>query len=128
MSLKGKGLDCTGIRLGKEFNSWECRTPKATAAISEMIAEVWGPDASSVGWINAQAFQYVRPSDDVASAFLGYVATVPYTGAQPAQARRWVEDNIGRVDTGKPAVMTIGAARFELVGPPTARFLQIKVA
>lgn len=126
VNLKNKGLDCTGIRPGKELHSWACKGPNATAGVVEFAAEVWGPSVGSVSWVNAQVFQYVQPTDEIAATFLGYVSTLPYDGAQPDQARRWVEANLPRVDTGKPTTTTIGGATFELVGPPAARFLQIK--
>lgn len=126
VNLRNKGLECSGIRPGKELHSWHCKsTPAEGGGFFEHSVEVWGPSTAAVSSVNATVLQYARPSDDLAGTFLGYVATLPYEGALPAEARRWVEENVSRVDTGKPATTTIGAATFALVGPKTGRFLQI---
>lgn len=64
--------------------------------------------------------------DREAAEFLGYLASITYDGSQPADARAWVVNNIG-----KNATMTIGGVSFELIASPSApnsRVLQITPA
>lgn len=67
------------------------------------------------------------PDDKAASTVLGYLATMPYDGAQPTAARNWVAANTGNVDRGKEMSQMFGPVRFTLNGPPAARGIVISV-
>lgn len=64
----------------------------------------------------------------VAGGYLGYCATVPYDDADPAKAKKWIEDNIEKCnEPGKIETLVIGGAEFSLYGNATgARVLDIK--
>lgn len=62
---------------------------------------------------------------NITKEFLGYCATVPYEGANPQQARKWVESNIGKVKQGKPVETVIGSAKLVLAGDGYLYSLQL---
>jgi len=63
----------------------------------------------------------------VAGGFLGYCATLPYDGAEPQEAKKWVEDNIAKANQqGKPLITTIGPVEYTLAGSKYFRLLTIK--
>ena len=47
--------------------------------------------------------------------FLGFIATLPYTGAKPTDAQNWVKDNVSKPG----ATMTIATAVFEIDRTPS---------
>ncbi|MBA3727120.1 MAG: hypothetical protein H0W86_11920 [Armatimonadetes bacterium] len=61
-------------------------------------------------------------ADQLAKDFLGYVASIPYEGAEPNRAKEWVRTNVGSNST-----VTIGGVSFELVARvPHVRVLIIQ--
>lgn len=52
--------------------------------------------------------------DQSAGVFLGFIATLPYTGAKPTDAQNWVKDNVSKPG----ATMTIATAVFEIDPTP----------
>ncbi|HEY8150686.1 MAG TPA: hypothetical protein VIK51_17395, partial [Vicinamibacteria bacterium] len=63
-----------------------------------------------------------RPSEMRSAMFLGSLAALAYTDAQPQRADQWVAENIMRA-----ASMSVGPVRFELSGGPRTRTLLITV-
>ncbi len=63
--------------------------------------------------------------DDEARVLLGFVASVPYDGAEPDAARAWVEENVG-----KNTETMFGGAKFRLIAVEggSARILEITPA
>ena len=60
-------------------------------------------------------------TNDKSKDFLGYVASIPYEGSKPAEAREWLKNNIHH-----NASITIGNVRFEIVAnAPRARILNV---
>lgn len=56
---------------------------------------------------------------ETAAKFLGFIATMPYDGAEPANARLWVASNIHKTN----AETVIGNVWFELSGDGSMREL-----
>ena len=74
---------------------------------------------TQIEYVTATALGYGNAG---AATFLGFVATLPYDGARPNEARQWVEERVTRGG----GETTIGAAVFRLSGPQDARTLDIK--
>jgi RDD family protein/zinc ribbon protein len=53
--------------------------------------------------------------DQSAGVFLGFIATLPYTGARPSDAQNWVKNNVTKLG----ANMTIATAFFEIDPSPS---------
>jgi len=108
--------------LNLELASWIC-----TQETSESYYEVsvFGKGPTKITRIEATALNYTnKDTASVVKDFLGYVATISYTGSQPTKARQWVIDNIN-----KNASMSIGSIRFKIYAnsdSPRSRILEMK--
>lgn len=115
-NLENRGFECKGPTKLQTLSSWDC-----TNRTGEINVSVLGRDATHVRTIDATVFFFTgTPSDESAAAFLGFLATVPYDDATPAEARAWVETNIAN-----GAETVFGSAKSVVYGPPAARSLQI---
>lgn len=115
-NLEPRGFRCEGPRQLQTMASWTCSGTQG--ADVEFRVDVIGASPTRVRSVNATVTQYqAQPSDATAANFLGFIATLPYTDAEPQRARAWVEANIARRD----ATMTIGTARFSLSRARTGR-------
>jgi len=109
-NLERRGLDCTGIRIESGGTAtWFCSGSAGQVTVR-------GTSPTRIRAVNAAAFG----SDRQAADFLGFVATVPYDGAQPQSARAWVESQVASGGS-----TSFGGARFQLGGPAQARWLDI---
>jgi hypothetical protein len=119
-NLKDRGFGCEGpAQVGGE-SVWHCTSSDTRA---KYTVEILGPDASSVRLVEATVLSFdPSTTNETASDFLGYVATVPYEGSNPEQAKLWVQDN---VDTTRPLSTKIGGVQYVLSGSGDARILEI---
>jgi len=119
-SLEDRGFSCGGPEPIGDAGEvwWVCEGSDLSA---DYVVEVWGPDGSSVRLVEATAISL--DSSPVDESLLAFVATVPYHGSNPEEAKLWIEESI---DAGR-ASTEIGGVSYELAGPPTGRILTIKV-
>ncbi len=119
--LAERGLSCEGpTPRGETMSSWECRASSDAEGIEREVSIV-GQDPERVRSITATVSGDGRmPPEEAAADFLGFVAVLPYEGADPAQAKQWVKENV--TSGGK---LAIGSANFELYGEERARVLRI---
>jgi hypothetical protein len=102
---------------------WECRSETAQYS---MLVEIWSKSLVKVDLIQSSILQFGIPNDKLASDFLGFMATMPYDGAKPQEARTWVENTLPTIfDSGDVREITFAGVQFQLYGIPTARFLEI---
>jgi hypothetical protein len=95
--------------LSSAIKSWTC-TQKNESNMYEAI--VYGRGATEITKIQATAQNYsTGNTGKMAAEFLGFVATLPYDGATPAQSRTWVENNINSNTS-----TVIGGVTFEIFG------------
>ena len=71
------------------------------------------------GW-SQPASRVARPPDEAAIGFLAFVASMPYDGAQRAQAEQWVREN-----TRSGGKLELGTANLELSKEENAHVLSI---
>ena len=119
-NLKARGFGCEGpARVGGE----SVRRCTGSDTRAEYTVEIWGPDASSVRLVEATVLSFdPSTTNETAADFLGHLATVPYEGSNPEEAKLWVQDN---VDTTRPLTTKIGGAEYVLSGSGDARILEI---
>jgi hypothetical protein len=123
--LADHGLDCEGPRpRGETMSSWECRPPSKAGGVEREVPIV-GQDRERIRSVTARVSgdDSGMPPEEAAADFLGFVATLPYEGADPARAGQWVRENV--TSGGK---LTIGTANFELYSEERARILRIIAA
>jgi hypothetical protein len=96
--------------------TWTCKGKEAGC---DLTAECHGRNAIEIQSATATVM-HPNQGDPlpVAKQFLGDMATIPYEGAEPEQAKKWVEDHVGEV-----ADTTINGVKFELKGSQFVRTL-----
>ena len=95
--------------LGSSMSTWTCEQ-RTSSYLYE--ATVYGRGPTEITRISAMVQDYSTGNlDAMAAEFLGFIATMPYDGASPAQARSWVESNVNRNTS-----TVIGGVKFEIFG------------
>lgn len=123
LNLEGKGFT-TDKRYGKEQHTFECKEQTGAYLNTASITIPAGQGADQVTVVNAMHQNYSEASTDaLAVGFLGYCATLPYDGAEPAKARAWVEANLG-----KNVSAVFGGVKFELFANGRTRILRLSKA
>ena len=116
VNLEQRGLTCSGPRAERTTASWLCEGQDG-ANVSYRVEFLGAP--TRIEYVTATVLQVGdEPDDRLAATFLGFVATVPYDGAEPDQVRAWVE---ARISSGRE--IRIGPATFRLTGEPRTRSL-----
>ncbi len=118
-------MEKEGFQTKKLLATEQCEwTSTRSGQGAEMSATAIGPDTGSVTLITGTCVNLADATSTKAAAMLGYLASVPYTGADPAQAKEWVKDNINTDN----ARITIGGASFHIMArasTPRVRMLRI---
>ena len=121
-NLENQGFTCEGPDpIGDDEVWWNCERQES---MSDYTVEIWGPDASSVRLVEATVLSFdPSATNELAADFLGYVATVPYEGSNPEEAKLWVEDN---ADATRRVSTEISGVSYTLYGTEGSRILEIK--
>lgn len=105
---------------GETMSAWECKGSAEEHEASYEVSIV-GRDAEHVRTVTAKVgSRGEMPSEEVATDFLAFVASLPYEGGQSAQAQQWVRESAG--SGGK---LSLGNANLELSSEEKARVLRI---
>ncbi|MCX2728526.1 hypothetical protein OO015_13630 (plasmid) [Thermomicrobium sp. 4228-Ro] len=121
LNLEKKGFDCD-LWLGQVNPQWTC-TLQLPGDAGEARVVVHGYSPTRILYIDATVMAWHMSIVDAATPILGYVATLPYEGAEPEKARDWVKQAIA---AGGEHTMVIGAVRFRVYGTDFARTLEIE--
>jgi hypothetical protein len=121
VNLQQKGFECTNADSIDNSFVWACSRQAADVLLR---VEIYSNSLLAVDTLDASAIFFGNPDDDLASEFLGFLATLPYDGAQPDAARQWVESNLPTIrEEGDVRDTSFGGVNFRLFGIPTARSL-----
>lgn len=121
LNLEKKGFECSEPELMRPEDEvrWTCERREAEG---EYVVEISSKDANSVRLLEAKVTSYdPARADALAGDFLGYLARVPYEGAQPKEAKAWVENNVG-----SKASAEFGGVSYTLGGKAGSRFLKLE--
>src|SRR5215212_8670026 len=121
LSLENRGFTCSEPELMQPEDEvrWTC---ERQGTKGRYLVEISSKDANSVRLLKAWVISHERArADALAGDFLGYVATVPYEGAQPEKAKAWVEQNVG-----SKASAEFGGVSYTLGGKADRRFLELE--
>ena len=112
INLERQGLTCSGPRKEETTVSWLCQGQDSDGV--RYRAEFLGHPVCCIDYVTATVMAG-GADNQVATNFLGFIATSPYDGAEPERSRAWVEENIGGdLET------EIGPAMLRLSGPEDA--------
>jgi hypothetical protein len=121
LSLENRGFRCSEPEVMGTENvvRWTCERQEATG---RYLVEIDSKDANSVRLLKAWVIaDDPARADALAGDFLGYVARVPYEGAQPEEAKAWVEQNVGSKASAK-----FGGVSYTLAAKAERRFLKLE--
>jgi hypothetical protein len=121
LDLENRGFKCSEPEVMGPDNEvrWTCEKQEVQG---EYLVEINSSDANSVRLIGARVISHdPARADALAKDFLGYVARVPYEGAQPEEAKAWVEQNVGSKVSAE-----FGGVLYTLGGKAGSRFLQLQ--
>lgn len=122
-NLTQRDFTCSSWEKSGQYYTWTC---KRTGTQYEFLVDIWGPTLSTVSLVEATALVYSTSYDDLATEFLGFVATLPYDNSTPQAARDWVEKTVPTIKTtGDIRKKTFGGVKYRLYGKPTARVLEM---
>jgi len=127
VNLEQRKFTCGGVEQRKTLYSWTC---KLETASDQFVVQVYARTLLTVDYINVATVKLVAAPDDslTAQSLLGFMATMPFDGAQPAAARAWVEATLPTIkQNGDVRTATFGGAPYQLFGGPAARTLQMGV-
>jgi hypothetical protein len=123
LSLENRGFTCSEPEVMGHENDvrWTCERQEAKG---RYLVEINSKDANSVRLLKAWVISPREPparADALAQDFLGYVARVPYEGAQPEEAKAWVEQSVGSKASAK-----FGGVSYTLAAKAGRRFLKLE--
>lgn len=121
LNLEKKGFECE-LWIGQVNPEWMC-TLRLPGDVGEARVLVHGYSPTRILFIDATVMAWLVPIVDAATPILGYIATLPYEGAEPEKARAWVEQAIA---AGGEHTTVINGVRFRVHGTDYVRTLDIE--
>ncbi len=123
VNLEQRDFSCSSAEEGELYFSWTCRREDSDYG---MLVVFYGRTLNSVDLLESSIFQYGEPSDELAAAFLGYMATMPYDGVDPDAARAWVEDTLPTIaGQGDGRTTTLSGVTYHLYGAGSTWILEM---
>ncbi|MFL5804918.1 MAG: hypothetical protein ACJ8CR_24630 [Roseiflexaceae bacterium] len=122
VNLQNRDFTCTTAEKGELYYSWTCTRE---TSLYLFRVDFYGRTLRTIDYVDATALQFIaEPTDELVAPFLGFLATLPYDGADPQTARGWVEQTLPTLKgKGDVREKTFGGVLFRLFGIPTARTL-----
>lgn len=114
LNVENRGLTCTGPNPLENGITYTC-SATSTDGNTQWQVELFGSDPTTIRSVIATVMWLGTGSADPAmDDFLGYIATLPYDGSTPEDARAWARAN----DAGERA---FGAVKYSLTTAATGR-------
>ncbi len=123
VNLENRAFTCPSVEEAMSLYVWTCKKSEDVATLEVMF---YSRTLGTVDFIDASVLQSDEPADDLSTAFLGFMATMPFDNAEPDAAKAWVAKTIpGLKGEGDIREATFGGVPFQLFGIPTARALEM---
>ena len=125
VSLEAEKFTCTLVK--KRGMYYERTCTRGVPSVEVFHVVISGREPFFVDFIEASVLQYENPDTDAAASILGLVASMPYDGAAPEEARAWIAGTISalRGEPGGVRDIVFGGVRYVLHGPPNALKLEM---
>lgn len=124
VNLEQRGFTCSDVEKGTLYYSRLCKRDESS--LLNMAVIIYGSEITTVDLIESVVLQLENPLPDLAIPFLGFMATMPYIGAVPDQARAWVEQEIPTInDAKKESTTEIAGVSYRLYGSMSALTLEM---
>jgi hypothetical protein len=125
LNLEGQEFTCTAVK--KVGSHYERTCLKGLHSESLFQVVIFGREPFVVDFIETSVLQAKEPDNNIAAPLLGFMATLPYDGAIPEDAKAWVQSTIptlsGQPDDAKETMF--GGVKYVLSGPPKALVLEM---
>lgn len=116
-NLTDKGFKLEKI-MGDGDTLWVCTLSEGKI---QFRAEAYGKGPTAITSVRATVIDTSGTINTSATEFLSYLASLPYEGAEPDKAKKWVAENISSTSS-----TVIGGVKFDLNAKgPAARILNI---
>lgn len=123
LNLEPRGFSCSTADKGELYFSWTCTKDVDPV---KFIVIFYGRNLLTVDYLESVVLQSGEPDDIIASDFLGFMATMPYSGAEPEAARTWVEETLPTIkENGDVRSAVFGTVPYQVFGWPPARNLEM---
>ncbi|MCI0562477.1 MAG: hypothetical protein MN733_28660 [Nitrososphaera sp.] len=125
LNLEDRKFTCTSVEEGALYYTRTCTREEPSIYYFQVV--VWGREPFIVDLVETTVLQFATPDNQIAIPVMGFVATMPYDGATPEEARAWVEATIPTLsgEPGDAREMVFAGVRYRLFGPPTALTLEM---
>lgn len=118
--FRERGLVCKDPLVEREFRHYVC---ESSTPLVQYRAEFYAKVPGRVEYIRVLVAQTGDAKIEVAGPLLAFVANQRYEGANPEQARAWVEQAVGA-----PGQTAIGIARLKVSGDLNRLVFELKAA
>lgn len=120
-NLESRGMECGQVEKLQMYYVRSCTRSESSVLLR---VDVYGRQAFFVDLIEASVIQFDSASNGLAKDFLGFVSTMPYDGATPAEARVWIETSLP-LSSVDGVEATFAGVKFALYGNSEALTLEI---
>ena len=125
VNLEGRQFTCTIVKKGVVYYERTCT--RGLPGVNLVQVVISGGDTSIVDFIRTVVQQQKNPDIKIANEILSFMASMPYEGATPDDAKAWVESTI-TASSGQfrdPQETMFGGVKYVLSGSPTALTLEM---
>lgn len=119
-ALPQPNVACQGPKKEGQTNAWSCEWGTVLVHYKVLF---YGSAPGKIEYVNASVVQSDQPKDTRVLPLFTALAGLRFNGAEPAQARDWMEKTIA--SGGQTA---FGPAKFKVSGDVTRRVLEIKAS
>jgi hypothetical protein len=125
VNLEQQNFTCTAVK--KVTTHYERTCTKGTSSTYLFQVVIFGRESFLVDFIETSVLQYSNPDSKTAIPIVGFMASMPYEGATPEDARAWVESTIPALEgaSGDPQEKIFGGVKYVLYGQLKALTLEM---
>ncbi|HKG54473.1 MAG TPA: hypothetical protein VKB04_09445 [Anaerolineales bacterium] len=123
--LEQQNFTCTQVKKGAVYYERSCIKGLLSTALLRVV--ISGREPFIVDFIETSIRQNENSDNKIATELLSFMATLPYDGAAPEDARKWIENTIptlsGNPDDAQEGVF--GGVKYVLSGLPMTLMLEM---
>lgn len=125
VSLEQQKFTCTAMKKVGRYYERTCIKGLSSENLFQVV--ISGRESFLVDLIQTSVRQNKEPDPKIAVELLGFMATMPYDGATPDDAKAWVESGISTLSDrpGEAQEAVFGGVKYVLQGPPAALTLEM---
>ena len=125
VALEGRKFTCTNVKKQAAYYQRSCT--RGVSSVEMFSVLISGRETFLVDYIEATIRQPKDPDIEIATSIWELLASLPYDGATPEEARAWIEKTIPALSAapGGAQEMTFGGVKYVLYGPPTELTLEM---